>query len=151
MDLILWRHAEAEDGAPDLARRLTDKGHKQAQRMGAWLRQRLPENRLVLSSPAERCQQTAAALTKRFTVLDELGPGASYLTLMQAARWPKHDGTVVLVNHQPTIGQLLAWLLCGEVRDWNVKKGAIWWLTYRVRDHQERVALRAALSPEIIQ
>mgnify|MGYP003693557069 CR=1 FL=1 len=26
MDLILWRHAEAEDGSPDLARELTAKG-----------------------------------------------------------------------------------------------------------------------------
>ena len=33
MDLILWRHAEAEDGANDLARELTQKGHKQAARV----------------------------------------------------------------------------------------------------------------------
>ncbi|MGZ5154068.1 MAG: histidine phosphatase family protein, partial [Burkholderiales bacterium] len=30
MDLILWRHADAEDGANDAARRLTPKGLKQA-------------------------------------------------------------------------------------------------------------------------
>ena len=29
MDLILWRHAEAEPGEPDLGRRLTAKGLKQ--------------------------------------------------------------------------------------------------------------------------
>ena len=29
MDLIVWRHAEAEDGVPDLERRLTGKGRKQ--------------------------------------------------------------------------------------------------------------------------
>ena len=33
MDLILWRHAEAEPGEPDLGRRLTAKGLKQAERM----------------------------------------------------------------------------------------------------------------------
>ena len=37
MDLILWRHAEAEPGAPDHGRRLTPKGEKQAARMAAWL------------------------------------------------------------------------------------------------------------------
>ena len=33
MDLILWRHCEAEPGEPDLGRRLTSKGLKQAERM----------------------------------------------------------------------------------------------------------------------
>ena len=37
VDLILWRHAEAEPGEPDLGRRLTSKGLKQAERMGEWL------------------------------------------------------------------------------------------------------------------
>ena len=46
-DLILWRHAEAEDladndetGGNDLSRRLTHKGEKQAARMAAWLQHR---------------------------------------------------------------------------------------------------------------
>jgi phosphohistidine phosphatase len=42
MDLILWRHAEAEEGGPDLERKLTPKGRKQAKRVAAWLLQRLP-------------------------------------------------------------------------------------------------------------
>jgi phosphohistidine phosphatase, SixA len=42
MELILWRHAEAEDGSPDLERELTGKGHKQAEKMAAFLRPRLP-------------------------------------------------------------------------------------------------------------
>ena len=42
MELILWRHADAEDGLPDLSRRLTPRGIKQAERMAAWLLQRLP-------------------------------------------------------------------------------------------------------------
>ena len=33
MDLLLWRHAEAEDGIPDLKRKLTKRGEKQAQQM----------------------------------------------------------------------------------------------------------------------
>ena len=35
MELILWRHAEAEDTNPDLARALTRKGRNQASRMAA--------------------------------------------------------------------------------------------------------------------
>ena len=43
MDLIFWRHAEAEnrrEGQDDLERALTHKGERQAQRMAAWLNQR---------------------------------------------------------------------------------------------------------------
>ena len=40
MDLIVWRHAEAEDGVPDLERKLTAKGRKQAERVAQWLLQR---------------------------------------------------------------------------------------------------------------
>ncbi|MFN0316073.1 MAG: SixA phosphatase family protein [Burkholderiales bacterium] len=148
MDLILWRHAEAEDGFPDLARRLTAKGHKQAEKMGAWLKERLPGDTLVLCSPAERCRQTASALTKEFTTLNELAPGANHEILLHAVQWPKRAGAVVLVNHQPTLGELAAYLLCGEVRGWNVKKGAIWWL--RRRDHESQAFLKAALSPEML-
>ena len=42
MDLILWRHAEAEYGPPDLQRKLTGKGIRQAQYSAAWLRERVP-------------------------------------------------------------------------------------------------------------
>ena len=33
MDLILWRHADAQDGSPDMERALTAKGLKQAELM----------------------------------------------------------------------------------------------------------------------
>lgn len=57
MDLILWRHAEAEDGdgnKPDAQRRLTARGEKQARDMAAWLNARLPKDTTVLVSPAIR-------------------------------------------------------------------------------------------------
>ena len=47
MDLILWRHAEAEDvrhGGSDLDRGLTAKGERQAKRMACWLDQHLPDS-----------------------------------------------------------------------------------------------------------
>ena len=68
MDLILWRHAEAEPGEPDHGRRLTSKGRKQAERMAAWLEHRLPETTRILVSPAERTQETALALGRRFRI-----------------------------------------------------------------------------------
>jgi len=76
MDLILWRHADAEEGAPDLARKLTPKGERQAARVAAWLREHLPENYRLLASPAVRAQQTAEALGKP-TTEKLLAPGAT--------------------------------------------------------------------------
>ena len=77
MDLILWRHCEAEPGEPDLGRRLTPKGHKQAERMAEWLERHLPDSSRILVSPADRAQQTAQALPRRFRSVPELAPGAS--------------------------------------------------------------------------
>ena len=54
MDLILWRHAEAEPGEPDLGRRLTAKGIQQAERMAAWLDGHLPATTRVLASLTPR-------------------------------------------------------------------------------------------------
>ena len=88
MDLILWRHAEAEPGDPDLARRLTAKGHKQARRMAGWLERHLPDRARILVSPAERTRETAVALGRRFETLDALAPGATVADLLAAANWP---------------------------------------------------------------
>ncbi|MFO0461355.1 MAG: SixA phosphatase family protein, partial [Burkholderiales bacterium] len=77
MDLSRWRHAQAEDGPPDLERRLTARGREDAKRVGAWLRERLPSAGVrVLSSPAVRARQTADALGLRYEVVDALAPGA---------------------------------------------------------------------------
>jgi phosphohistidine phosphatase len=140
MDLILWRHADAEEGSPDLARKLTPKGHEQAERVAAWLRQHLPARYRLRASPAIRAQQTAQALGKDFETLNQLAPGASVEAILRAAA---EGGTTVLVGHQPDLGAAIAYLLCGEERDWSVAKGALWWIT-------ERSAVRAVISPDLL-
>ena len=150
MDLILWRHADAEDGFPDLARELTSKGQRQAAEMAKWLKLRLPDDSEILVSPAARAQQTAQALTHKFTTVNDIAPGAPYAAILSAAGWPDHKGTVVVVGHQPTLGQTAAWLLSGKVADWGMKKGAAWWFTHRVRGDQSETALRAAISPDLL-
>ena len=150
MDLILWRHADAEDGFPDLARELTSKGQRQAAEMAKWLKLRLADDSEILVSPAARAQQTAQALTRKFTTVKDIAPGAPYAAILSAAGWPDHRGTVVVVGHQPALGQTAAWLLSGKVADWGMKKGAAWWFTHRVRGDQRETALRAAISPDLL-
>jgi len=70
VQLILWRHAEAEDagGKDDLARELTKKGHRQAERMAKWLKPRLEGDWRILVSPSKRTLQTVAPLNHDFAV-----------------------------------------------------------------------------------
>ena len=150
MDLILWRHAEAEDGFPDHARQLTAKGEKQAQAMAAWLKERLPKECRVIVSPAKRTQQTAQALTADFETLAEIGVGASAEALLAAAGWPDAQGAVLIGGHQPTLGEVAAYLLSDSGASWSVKKGAVWWLTSRQRGAASETVLKAAISPEMI-
>ena len=150
MDLVLWRHAEAEPGEPDMGRRLTAKGVKQAERMGGWLDHHLPEPTRILVSPADRAQQTALALKRKFRTVDEIAPGASATALLAAAGWPDSREPVLMVGHQPTIGAVASFLLSGEEAWWSVKKGAVWWLSNRDKTGASSVVLRVVISPDFV-
>ncbi|MBK7815603.1 MAG: histidine phosphatase family protein [Rhodocyclaceae bacterium] len=157
MELILWRHAEAEvsDGKrPDHKRRLTPRGERQARGMAGWLRERLSGKVAVLVSPTQRTRQTAHALGLPFEIEPKIGPSADVADLLAAIGWPEgkvgRGGTAILVGHQPTLGRLAALLLAGEEADWAVKKGAVWWFSRRVREGEDQVVLRAVLGADQI-
>ena len=148
MNLILWRHAEAEDGSPDLMRELTEKGRKQADKMAAFLRQHLPSDTRILVSPATRTQQTAAALSADFTLVPTIAPGASVHAVLQAVRWPNAGETVLVVGHQPTLGSVAAQLLgCGN-ESLRIKKSGLVWLS-RAEGSSE-TSLRLAITPDFL-
>ena len=150
MDLILWRHAEAEDGEPDLDRRLTAKGRKQAERVAQWLNHRLPTRITFLASPAQRTVQTADALGVPYKTSDLLLPGASPSDVLAAIGWPDKRGAVLVVGHQPTLGQLVARLLAGRDDEWTIKKGGLWWLNERERDGSKQIVVRAVVTPDLL-
>jgi phosphohistidine phosphatase len=152
MNLILWRHAEAEDTAPsDLARQLTVRGRKQAQAVAKWLRARLDEDAVILASPAVRTIQTVESLTDQYRVVRELAPGASAADVLNAAGWPEGIApTVLVVGHQPTLGHVAAQLLAQSGASWPLKKAGVWWIASRERDGDEQVLLRAAISPDLL-
>ncbi len=153
MDLILWRHAEAEeaaDGMDDVARALTPRGEKQAERMGAWLDRQLPQGLRVFASPARRTEQTARALGRKFKLRAELLPGASAQDVLELARWPEARGAVLIVGHQPTLGQTIAELMGLRSGECAVRKGAVWWLRYRERQERGETVLLTVQSPEFL-
>ena len=150
MDLILWRHCEAEPGEPDLGRRLTSKGLKQAERMAAWLDTHLPDTCRVLVSPADRAQQTAQALQRKSRTVPELAPGASVSAVLAAANWPESREPVLIVGHQPTMGAVASFLLSGEESYWSVRKGAVWWLSNRAKEGGAAVVLKVVVAPDFV-
>ncbi|WP_119964993.1 SixA phosphatase family protein [Simplicispira lacusdiani] len=153
MDLILWRHAEAEEGGEgmdDLQRPLTARGEKQAARMAVWLDRQLPDGLRVLSSPARRAEQTAQALGRKFKLRAELLPDGSPQELLELAQWPRARGAVLVVGHQPALGQTVARLLDMRSGECAVRKGAVWWLRQRQRmDHSETILL-AVQAPDFL-
>ncbi|WP_306308188.1 SixA phosphatase family protein [Sulfuriferula thiophila] len=150
MDLILWRHADAVDGIPDMQRELTPKGIKQAQLMAGWLNSRLPEDTRVLVSPAIRAQQTVAALERPYTTDKAIAPEADAMALLLAAGWPDAGGTVLLVGHQPGFGRAAMLLLAGIETEMSIKKGGVVWISNRVRQTTQQNVLRVLMSPDMV-
>ncbi len=150
MELLLWRHAEAEEGKDDLARPLTPKGVKQALKMADWLRPRMPRHLKTYASPARRTQQTAEALGIPFKIDRRLGPFADVADLVALADWPCGEGAVLLVGHQPVLGRLASMLLSGQESDWAIKKGALWWFRGCERLDGPQVVLRTVVIPGLL-
>jgi phosphohistidine phosphatase len=154
MDLLLWRHAEAWDASDqqphDLLRPLTPRGTKQAQRMAKWLDQHMPEGVRILSSPALRCESTVAALHRKYKLCPELAPDGTARGLLDIAHWPDARTPVLVVGHQPILGQVIAHVLGMAEENLSVRKGAVWWLRNRVRMDAQSTLVHCVQSPDML-
>jgi phosphohistidine phosphatase len=153
MDLVLWRHAEAQEwveGCDDMARSLTTRGEKQAARMANWLDRQLPEGTRILTSPARRSEQTALVLGRKFKIRPELAPDGSVAGLLELVQWPIAKGTVLVIGHQPTLGQTIAQLIGLTATECSVKKGAVWWLRNREREAHSQTVIVTVQTPEVL-
>ena len=150
MELILWRHAEAETSEPDLQRALSPKGQKQARKMAEWLDTQLPEGCKIFVSPALRTIQTVEPLGRKYKIAQKLAPGAGPLDILRAVNWPNTKETVVVVGHQPTLGQVAALLLTGKAQSWEMKKAAAWWFVQRDAQDPDSLFLKAVMTAELI-
>lgn len=150
MEILLWRHAEAEMSEPDSKRALTARGHKQAQKIAQWLNQHLPEETRILVSPATRTIETAEALGRKFDIVQALGPQTTPAQVLAAANWPDSVQPVLLIGHQPTMGQLASTLLTGVPQYWTVRKANVWWIGQRDRDEGRGNFLRVMMTPDML-
>ena len=151
MDLLLWRHADAADGSPDLARALTKHGHEQARAMAKWLKTQMPAGIRVLASPARRAQETAAALGMPVETLDELSTDAAPSALIAAADWPDGERAVLIVGHQPTLGETAGVILGPKGYQLAVRKGAVIWLRSPRRAIRDSAKLVLVMEPEMLE
>lgn len=156
IELFIWRHAEAEEGIPDLDRRLTSAGRRDAARVAKALAPYTRSAALIVS-PAARARETAAALIEATglvaTIDTRLAPGASLAQVMRSLHdaldaKPRTPTTFVLVGHQPWVGALAHQLLVSSPGDWRFRKAAAWWLHQRTGDSEW--ALRTVFDPDLV-
>jgi phosphohistidine phosphatase len=151
MELILWRHAEAEagdPGQPDVERALTSKGHKQAAKMAEWLDRHLPVSCKILASPAVRTVQTVEALDRKYKTHPGLAPDLPAEKILAAVHWPDNREPVLVVGHQPTLGRLASLLIAGTEQDWTLRKGAVCWIAQKAAGETEGNYIKVILGPD---
>lgn len=129
--LWLLRHAEAEPhGArEDSARRLTERGERQARAAGAALAQ-LERFEAVLYSPKVRARQTAelaaegweAGQRELLAVHDPLAGGFDAAQALDAIAGVSADGRLLMVGHEPDLSRLVGELTGARI---DLKKGGL--------------------------
>lgn len=116
--------------------------------MADWINPRLPPDIRILVSPALRTRQTAQALGREYEDMAVLAPGALATDVLAAIDWPHAPYPVLLVGHQPTLGQLAKRLLTAESGDLAIRKAGVWWFQSRERAGELQVVLRAVAGPD---
>ena len=153
-EIIFWRHAEAHEAdadQDDLSRKLTVKGQRQAERVAFWLDRNLPQQCKVFVSEAKRAQQTARCLPRKHKTVAALNPDATPQDVLAAVGWGSQTEPIVIVGHQPWIGECIHWLLMDAAAPMTVRKGAVWWLQSRPRgEASAEVIVRAVITPELM-
>ena len=119
--------------------------------MAKWIREHQPKDLRIIVSPAVRTQQTAEALKLPFETLRKIGPEACVSELIAASGWPAASDSVLIVGHQPSLGRMASLLLAGSESEWTIKKGALWWLSNRVRRGETQTVLRAVIPAELLE
>ena len=72
----------------------------------------------MIVSPARRAQETARALGRSFETIEALAPGGDVASLLKLAGWPDAERPVLVVGHQPTLGETAAQLIDGRHASW---------------------------------
>lgn len=123
MTLYILRHGiaeEAEPGGDDRSRRLTPRGRTRVQKAAAGLGALGVTLEVVLTSPLPRAAETAAIVVAACgkepapRELAALAPGPNAADVVRALRPLARRGHVMVVGHEPQLGELASLLLTGS-------------------------------------
>src|SRR5688572_2926567 len=134
--IYLVRHGIAGDapaGMSDADRALTPQGKHRLVRIARALRHLGVEPDIILSSPLKRADETAHLLAAglpgkpEVTIYQRLAPGNAPAEVLSGLRPYRGKKAVVLVGHQPGLGQLASHLLTGSANLATIalKKGGV--------------------------
>lgn len=119
--LFLLRHANAEMDSPDgsdFERPLSARGRADAERLGREIRASGLDFDLVLASPARRVVETIEAVDELAATLDPRFYNASAEQLLETIHGVDDGvGRLLLVGHNPGMGQLAAQLAASAIDD----------------------------------
>ena len=118
--------------------------------MAHWLERQLPESTKVLCCPTVRAEQTVTPLGRKYKLRDELSPNASVDDVLSLVQWPLNKHSVLLVTHQPLIGEAVSRLMQIQTKELVIKKGAVWWLRSRYKDDAQQTLLVTVQSPDLM-
>lgn len=133
MILYIMRHAEAVAGSDSLQdnwRYLTEKGRSVAEKAASQITRIGPKPRLTITSPLTRAVQTAEimaqkACRKNIIVVSELLlPGKEISDVVTHLDCCHDAKRVMLVGHEPQLGQLVAQLLGHSHDEISMKSGS---------------------------
>jgi phosphohistidine phosphatase len=116
MIIYFLRHADAEDFVDsDFTRKLTPKGHDQAERVGKFCKQNGIKPEVFLTSPLVRARETAEIVGKKIgatpVIADWLACGMTPATLIEKLQPLATKSSVLLVGHEPDLSTVVSYLL----------------------------------------
>ena len=116
MIIYFLRHADAEDfSGNDFERKLTPKGHEQAERVGNFCDKYSITPEVFLTSPLVRARQTAEIVGKKIgaepVIADWLACGMTPATLIEQLEPLTTKSSVLLVGHEPDLSTAVSHLL----------------------------------------
>jgi phosphohistidine phosphatase len=131
MELYLLRHGIAENGSPDAARKLTDKGKEKTAAIAQMARKAGVEPSLIVSSPYVRAVETAELVAAE---LGYSGPIVKFESLVPHGNpegvWNdvsdhRSESSILLAGHEPLLSVLMAWLLACPALRVEMKKSTL--------------------------
>ena len=156
MQIILWRHGEAEAADIDFDRSFTAKGKQQAQKTAHFINRYFPKQREIWVSPLKRSKETASYLDSKERILEQnfLIPSSPAPIIKAHLYRQKSDTNLIIVGHQPWLGELIfSLVLRGIEKNQNkffelgpFKKGALWWLVL----DKDGTHIKAVLTPDLL-